>query len=101
MKALRFSVLALLTVMPSAAQHSDDLNFLANLDEFEHVRDMLPSYLHRHAMEFLAKRDQQVAQLSTPADIARRKTYLREVMTRDVGGFPERTPLNARVTGVL
>jgi cephalosporin-C deacetylase-like acetyl esterase len=101
MKALRFSMLALLTVMPSGAQHSDDLNFLANLDEFEHVRDMLPSYLHRHAMEFLAKRDQQVAQLSTPADIARRKTYLREVMTRDVGGFPERTPLNARVTGVL
>ena len=101
MKALRFSVLALLAVMPSAAEPSDDLNFLANLDEFEHVREMLPAYLRQHALEFLEKREQQVAQLSTPADLARRKAYLREVMTRDAGGFPERTPLNARVTGVL
>ena len=101
MKALRISVLALLVVTSPAAQPGDDLNFLANLDEFEHVREMLPSYLRGHAMEFLAKREQHVAQLSTPADLARRKAYVREVMTRDVGGFPERTPLNARVTGVL
>lgn len=77
MRALRVSLLALLGVMPFAAQHSDDLNFLANLDEFEHVREMLPSYLRQHAMEFLDRREQQVAQLSTPADLARRKAYVR------------------------
>src|SRR5690348_8363609 len=101
MKALRVFLLALVAVTPFAAQHTDDLNFLANLDEFEHVRDALPSYLRQHAMEFLDKRDRQVAQLSTLSDLGRRKAYLREVMTRDVGGFPERTPLNARVMGVL
>lgn len=101
MKALRVFLVALLAVTPLAAQPTDDLNFLANLDEFEHVREALPSYLRQHAMDFLDKRDRQVAQLSTLSDLARRKAYVREVMTRDVGGFPERTPLNARVMGVL
>ena len=41
------------------------------------------------------------AQFATLDDLARRKAYVREVMTRDVGGFPERTPLNPRITGVL
>ncbi len=101
MRTLRIAVLSLVAVLPFAAQHGDDLNFLANIGEFEHVREMLPSYLSAHGMELLAKRDRQVAQIATLDDLARRKAYVREVMTRDVGGFPERTPLNARVTGVL
>jgi cephalosporin-C deacetylase-like acetyl esterase len=95
------ATLFLLAVLPFAAQQGDDLNFLANIGEFEHVREMLPSYLASQAMELLAKRGRQVAQLRTLDDLARRRAYVREVMTRDVGGFPERTPLNARVTGVL
>ena len=88
MKAFRVFLLALVAVTPFAAQHTDDLTFLANLDEFEHVRDALPSYLRQHAVDFLDKRDRQVAQPSTLSDLARRKAYLRDVMTRDVGGFP-------------
>jgi cephalosporin-C deacetylase-like acetyl esterase len=34
-------------------------------------------------------------------DVSKRKAYLREKMMEDLGGFPERTPLNARVVGVL
>src|SRR5712692_4788933 len=101
MRALRLAVMTLLIVMPFPAQNSDDLNFLSGLDEFERVREMLPSYLKRHAMEFLEQREKQVAQLSTLDDLARRKAYVREVMVRGLGGFPERTPLNARVTGTL
>jgi cephalosporin-C deacetylase-like acetyl esterase len=101
MRGLRLFILFLAVALPFAAQRADDLNFLAGLDEFDRVREMLPSYLKRHAMEFIEKRDKQAAQWATLDDLARRKAYLREVMTRDLGGFPERTPLNARVTGVL
>src|SRR5579859_3814244 len=101
MTGLRFFLLSLAAVLPLAAQHSDDLNFLAGLDEFDHIREMLPSFLKRHALEFIDKRDRLVAQFATLDDLARRKTYVREVITRDVGGFPERTPLNPRITGVL
>ncbi|HUJ23218.1 MAG TPA: acetylxylan esterase, partial [Bryobacteraceae bacterium] len=101
MRTVRLILLALLAVLPFAAQRTDDLNFLSGLDEFEHIREMLPAYLKQHAMEFLARREQEMAQLATPADLARRKARLREVMLRDLGGLPERTPLNARVIGVL
>ena len=101
MNALRIVLPALLATMPVAAQHTDELNFLAALDEFEHVRDMLPGYFQKHAAEFLEKREREIAKLTTLEDLARRKAYLREVLTRDLGGFPERTPLNARVTGTL
>jgi cephalosporin-C deacetylase-like acetyl esterase len=102
MRTLRFAVLALLIGAPLAAQKSDaDLNFLSSLDEFDHIREMLPSYLKRHALEFLDKREQQFGHLSTLDDLRIRKAYVREVMLRDLGGLPERTPLNARLTGEL
>lgn len=101
MRTLRFAVLAFLIVGPLSAQKTDELNFLSSLDEFEHVREMLPSYLKRHALEFLDKREQNFGHLSTLEELARRKAYVREVMLRDLGGLPERTPLNARVTGEL
>src|SRR6185503_14407493 len=101
MRMLRFAAAALLMVTPLAAQKTDDLNFLSSLGEFDHLREMLPSYLKRHALEFLDRREQQFGRLSTLEDLARRKAYVRDVMLRDLGGLPERTPLNARVTGEL
>src|SRR5690349_4942137 len=101
MRALRLAVIILLTVMPFRAQPGDDLNFLAGLDEFERVREMLPSYLKQHAMKLLERREKQISQMATLDDLARRKAYVREVMLRDLGGLPERAPLNARVTGTL
>jgi cephalosporin-C deacetylase-like acetyl esterase len=101
MRTHRFAALALLIVAPLTAQRSDELNFLSGLDEFDHIREMLPSYLKRHALEFLDKREEQFGHLSTLEDLARRKAYVREVMLRDLGGLPERTPLNARVTGEI
>ncbi|MBI1786441.1 MAG: acetylxylan esterase [Acidobacteria bacterium] len=37
----------------------------------------------------------------SPADVARRRAYVRERIWSSLGGMPARTPLNARVTGVL
>src|SRR5579863_687908 len=102
MRAFSIAVIALAAaVVPVTAQESNELNFLSGLDEFEHINEMLPVHLKRHAMELLEKREKEVASLASLDDLARRKAYLREVMLRDLGGFPERTPLNARVTGVL
>ena len=42
-----------------------------------------------------------MARLRTPEEVAKRRAYLREAMVRDLGGFPARTPLNARVVGTL
>jgi len=49
----------------------------------------------------LEERNHRVEHLATIEDVNRRRTYLREQMLEDLGGFPDRTPLNARVVGVL
>ena len=86
---------------PLRAQSSTDLDFLAGLPDFTRVRSMLPDYLNHIAMALLEERRRAVGQWSSADDVRRRKAYLRERMVRALGGFPERTPLNARTVGVL
>jgi cephalosporin-C deacetylase-like acetyl esterase len=49
----------------------------------------------------LQRRGERLEQLKTAADIEQYQTAMREFFTRQLGGFPERVPLNAQVTGVL
>ena len=100
MRTFCLTVLVLLASTLSA-QKSDELNFVSGIDQFDDIRHQLPEYLKHHANDLLHQRQEKVANLSTLEDLARRKQYLREVMTRDLGGFPERTPLNPKVTGVI
>src|SRR6267143_7211951 len=91
------SILAGLAMLAgeAAAQKPEDLNFVSGLSEYRDFQKMLPAYLHRAALELLEQRKHAVT------SAAERKTLLRRRLTEAVGGFPERTPLNARVTGVL
>jgi cephalosporin-C deacetylase-like acetyl esterase len=91
----------LLLATAAAAQNAEALDFLAGHTDFRTIRTMLPEHVKRRAFELLAARRQTTAAITSAAGIAERKRFLRERMTRALGGFPERTPLNARVTGVL
>lgn len=88
-------------VAPLRAQSAEDINFLTDLPDFENVHNMLPDYLNRKAFRYLDQRQETVAAITTPADVGQRKAYLRDRMLAALGGLPERTPLNARVTGTL
>jgi cephalosporin-C deacetylase-like acetyl esterase len=94
-------ILAGLVIVPAAAQESEDLNFASGLEQFQDIRGMLPSYLNNIGLQMLAQRQRQIERLVTIEDVSRRRAYLRERMLDDLGGFPERTPLNAHVVGVL
>ncbi len=94
-------ILAFLFAVPTAGQESDDLNFASGLEQFQDIRRMLPSYLNNIGLQMLTQRQRQIEGLATIADVGRRRAYLRERMLNDLGGFPERTPLNSRVVGVL
>src|SRR5256884_6634054 len=93
--------LACLFSVPAMAQQSDDLNFASGLEQFHNIRRMLPSYLNNIGLRMLGERKHRVEQLATIEDVDRRRAYLREQMLKDLGGFPDRTPLNARVVGVV
>jgi len=97
-------LVCILIYLPAAsawAQESDDLNFVSHLEEFGEIRRMLPSYLKNIALQMLAERQRQIERLTTIEDVSRRRSHLRERMLQYLGGWPERTPLNAWVVGVL
>jgi len=93
--------LACLFSVPALAQQSDDLNFASGLEQFHNIRRMLPSYLNNIGFRMLGERKRRVEHLVTIEDVNKRRSYVREQMLKDLGGFPDRTPLNARVVGVL
>lgn len=97
----RATVLLFLLVPSAGAQTREDLDFLKDLPDFQNLSNMLPAYLKAQAGASLAARRKAVDGLQSVQDVAQRRAYVREKMIQAVGGFPERTPLNARAVGVL
>ncbi|MCX6622894.1 MAG: acetylxylan esterase [Acidobacteria bacterium] len=75
-------VLAILMAAPAAAQMLDD-------------------HLTGIARKHWEARAREVAALTTREGIAARQQWARTKFTDLLGGFPEKTPLNARITGTL
>jgi dienelactone hydrolase len=59
----------------------------------------LPDYLRGLAQEAYERRNRAIAGLTTPQAVSRRQAWVRETFWKLVGGQPQRTPINARVTG--
>src|SRR5436190_23062072 len=95
------SILGCLFALPVVAQESEDLNFVSGLGELHDIHRMLPTYFNNIALDMLTQRQHHIAGLTTIEDVSRRRAYVHERMLNDLGGLPVRTPLNARVVGVL
>jgi cephalosporin-C deacetylase-like acetyl esterase len=77
---------------------AEDLNVLIGV---ANPPRMLPDSLNKTALQFLAERERRVAQISTREEIERRRRFIREKILQAIGGLPDRTPLNPKVTGTL
>src|SRR5207245_10114445 len=75
-------IVAFLLAVSLRAQTSEDYNFLTGLPDFARLKNMLPEYLIRIALAQLEERQNQVARFSSPEDVLKRKSYLRERMLR-------------------
>jgi len=58
----------------------------------------LPEYLKRSANDLLHQRERKSRPQRHPKTSPGVKKHLREVLTRELGGFPERTPAQSKVT---
>jgi cephalosporin-C deacetylase-like acetyl esterase len=80
----------------SANSLAEDLNVgVAN------PRRMLPDALNQQAFALLREREQRIASIATRDEIIARQRYIRERFLKAIGGLPERTPLNPKITGAL
>jgi len=62
---------------------------------------MVDRYLTEVAKKQWEERAARVAAIRTPAEVRARQEYVRKKVVEALGGFPQKTPLNARVTGTL
>jgi dienelactone hydrolase len=68
---------------------------------FRQYSRCLPDFLAGLAADAVRTRDLELAKLHSSARIKARQKWARETLWALIGGEPERTPLNARVTGSL
>jgi len=61
--------------------------------------DALYKGLAELGLDQLAVRENRIEALRTPADWQQRRRMVRETLSNIIGAFPDKTPLNARVTG--
>src|SRR5262249_27287830 len=73
----------------------------SSLDVTTGLDGMLDGYLTEIAKSQWAARSARMAEVRTPDDVRKRQEYIRNTMLAEIGGFPEKTPLNARITGKL
>jgi len=74
---------------------------IAALTVAGNLTGMFDAYLTEIARKHWADRRAAVAALKTPEQVRARQEYIRRTITDSLGGWPDRTPLNARVTGTL
>lgn len=86
---------------PPQAAAQQELNFATGLTQFRDLGQVLPRYLQRQAEALLQEREREIVLLQDPQSLARRRAYVKQAILEAIGGLPERTPLNARVVGVI
>ena len=96
-----FSLLLPLSLFGQAAPGAgvEDLTVLPPLVDGVAPTGLLEAQLKKSAFAALDRRDAAYAQIKTPADVAAWQQRQRTSFLAALGGLPERTPLNARVTG--
>ncbi|MHC4625238.1 MAG: alpha/beta hydrolase family protein, partial [Planctomycetota bacterium] len=88
-------------MLGSVASAQEDLSVLPEKIDGVAPADMMTHYLLGLADQQFENWKHQYEQRTTPEQIAEYQSRLREKFTEALGGFPERTPLNPRVTDTI
>lgn len=88
------------TSTPAFAQE-ENLEVFRRWVEWSDGKHMLIHYLNREAFDCLDQRKREVAILSTKIGWKKRQEKVKEILNEIIGPFPEKTPLNPQVTGIV
>ncbi|WP_172594508.1 alpha/beta hydrolase family protein [Mariniphaga sediminis] len=69
--------------------------------ECSNGENILQLYLNQQAYNLLDRREQEIASLKTKQDWENRQKKIKTILSDIIGDFPDKTPLNAKITGVI
>ena len=82
-------------------QADENLNVFHQWIRWNNPGSFLINHLMQQAFQYYDIRDKEIAQLNSKSDWIERQQNVRRKLKEIVGPFPEKTPLNARITGVI
>ena len=82
-------------------QDEEDLNVFHHWIKWNNPGSMLINYLTKLANGYYDARDGEIAKLKTMEDWIRRQKSIKDKLMDIVGPFPQKTPLNSKITGSI
>lgn len=95
-----FLALAIL-LMNKQVNAQDDLTVIKGWLRFSDAHNSLYHYLSDEAYQLLRSRTEKIIQLHKPYEWKQRQKRMRQTIWNLLGPFPEKTPLNARITSIV
>ena len=98
------SIIPLIIFLASGVKtmaQDEDLSVLSRWMRWSDAPNMLYHHLGAQAFKHLEERAARVSTLKTEAQWRRRQEEIRQTLMEIVGPFPEKTPLNPRIVGIL
>jgi len=96
------SLFFLITLAPEPVQaQNEPLDVVKDWMGYTDISNSLYQYLTTQAFTHLTQREAEIARVTTQAGWIERQKRVLQILSDIVGPFPERTPLNARITGTL
>ncbi len=98
---LLIPVFFFISLLPAQSQDEVDVNLFDFLQFYSDAENCLYKTSCNLAFEQLEQRKSEISRLSTKDDFLNRQSLVREKLNKIIGPLPKKTPLNARVTGVI
>lgn len=93
--------LVLLILFPNILFAQDDVDLFSYWKYYSDVENVLYKHFCNVAFQQLDARKEKIKELKTKEDWLARQAVAQKKLSEVIGPFPERTPLNAQITGVL
>ena len=90
-----------LVVTSLSLQAQDDVNLFNYWEYYSDIENAKYKYFCERAFKLLDERKEEVVALKTREDFLKRQEEVKQKLKKILGPLPEKTPLNARVTGVI
>jgi cephalosporin-C deacetylase-like acetyl esterase len=85
----------------SPPRDEENLNVFQQWIRWNNPGSLLINHLTNQAMDYYEIRDREIARLKTRSEWMKRQAFVKDKIMELVGPFPERTPLNPKITGTI
>lgn len=97
-----FMLVMMIIAAGSALHAQNEYDILGeNWLQYTDAPNSLYHYISGQAYEMLSKRSEEISRISSLSEWQQRQKMVRETLLDIVGPFPEKTPLNARITRTI